>query len=94
MSGEQQQQQGAAQAQAEQQQEGSELQQRMMLIQVSEKDWAVVTLDASGQVRELPIDEATAQQVQAGTLTPEKLAALLAAQQQGGSGGGGGEEAS
>lgn len=58
--------------------------------QVSEKDWAVVILDASGQVRELQIDEATAKQVQSGALTPDQLAAMLAAQQSGG--GGGGEE--
>lgn len=45
-------------------------------------------LDASGQVRELPIDEATAKQVQAGTLTPAQLAAMLAAQQPSGDGGG------
>ncbi|KAI7845032.1 hypothetical protein COHA_001398 [Chlorella ohadii] len=92
MSGTQEQQQGAAQAQAEQQQE-TEPQHRMMLIQVSEKEWAVVMLDASGQVKELQIDEATAKQVQAGTLTPDQLAAMLAAQQSGG-GGGGGDEAS
>lgn len=49
----------------------------------------MVTLDASGQVRELQIDEATAKQVQSGALTPDQLAAMLAAQQ---SGGGGGEE--
>ncbi len=62
-------------------------------LQVSEKEWAVVMLDASGQVKELQIDEATAKQVQAGTLTPDQLAAMLAAQQSGG-GGGGGDEAS
>lgn len=58
-------------------------------LQVSEKEWAVVMLDASGQVRELPVDEATAKQVQAGTLTPAQLAAMLAAAQQSGDGGGG-----
>ena len=62
-------------------------------LQVSEEEWAVVMLDASGQVKELQIDEATAKQVQAGTLTPDQLAAMLAAQQSGG-GGGGGDEAS
>ncbi len=56
----------------------------MMLLQVSETEWAVVFLGADGNPRELQIDAETAQKVQAGTLTPAQLAAMLAAQQHGG----------
>lgn len=55
----------------------------MMLLQVTETEWAVVMLDeATGQVRELHIDAETASKVQQGTLSPEQLAAMLAEQQQ------------
>lgn len=65
----------------------------MMLLQVSEEEWAVVMLnEATGQVDELRVDAATAQQVQAGALTPDALTALLAAQQAGDAAQGGGEE--
>lgn len=66
--------------------------QRIMLLQVSETEWAVVFLDADGNPRELQIDAATAKQVQDGTLTPAQLTAMLAQQQ--GSGGGSGDKAS
>lgn len=65
-------------------------QQSMLLLQVSEADWAVVMLDGkSGGVRELQIDAATAQKVQAGELSPEQLEEMLAQQDEpaGGSGG-------
>ena len=70
----------------------------MLLLQVSETEWAVVMMDPqTEQVRELQIDAATAKLVEEGKLTPEQLTAMLAAQQQegggGGSGGGGGGDA-
>ncbi len=66
-------------------------QQSMMLLQVSETDWAVVMLDGkTGGVRELQIDAATAQQVQAGELSPEQLEAMLLQQVK--SPGSGGDE--
>ena len=73
-------------------------QQKMLLLQVSETEWAVVMMDPqTEQVRELQIDAATAKLVEEGKLTPEQLTAMLAAQQQegggGGSGGGGGGDA-
>lgn len=63
----------------------SAAQQKMMLLQVSESDWAVVMLDEkTGAVRELQIDVATAHKVQAGELSPDQLEAMLAQQASGG----------
>ncbi|PSC72766.1 hypothetical protein C2E20_3930 [Micractinium conductrix] len=71
--------------------EDAAAQAKMMLLQVSETEWAVVMLDEqTGQVRELQIDAETAAKVQAGTLTPEELAGMQTAQQQHGGGGSGG----
>lgn len=64
----------------------------MMLLQVSETEWAVVMLDEqTGHVRELHVDAATAAQVQAGQLSPDQLAGMLAQQQAAGEAGQGGE---